>query len=166
MLQSVSIQQNSESVFVNYTKKEIENLDAIKGMKDNCCICMEEHSINKVIEGACGHQMGKSCFQKWANKSKGHVYCPLCRGNCDTVWELKLKERLFCFTNPLREPKRARKREPTIPPYPFPRGNLLKNPVFCCANPLKEPRVHQRGPSVLPLRASEASPLVISVGKL
>jgi len=165
MLQSVSTQQNSESVFVNYTKKEIENLDAIKGMKDECCICMEKHSINKVIEGKCGHQMGKSCFQEWANKSKGHVYCPLCRGNCDTVWELKLKERLFCFTNPLREPKRVRKREIAVPP-PLPRGNLLKNPVFCCANPLKEPRVRQRGPSVLPLRASEASPLVISVGKL
>jgi hypothetical protein len=104
VLQFVRIQHNTAApVNVNYTKKEIKFQEAAKGMKDDCCICMEKHSINTVIEGKCGHQMGKGCFQQWANKSKGHVYCPLCRGNCDTVWELI--ERVYWCTNPLRNPK-------------------------------------------------------------
>ena len=114
MLQIVRVQQNSAPVIVNYTKKEIKCTDAIKGMTDDCCICMEKHSINKVIEGKCGHQMGKSCFQEWANKSKGHVYCPLCRGNCDTVWELVLNERVFWCANPMRDPRRAQRAPPVI----------------------------------------------------
>lgn len=92
--------QETGPVSVKYTKKEINEKEAMEGMKDDCCICMEKHSMNTVIECKCGHQMGKCCFQEWANKSKGHVYCPLCRGNCDTVWELK--EQVMWSTNPLR----------------------------------------------------------------
>jgi len=76
-------------VSVKYTTKEISEEEAMSLMKDECCICMEKHIMTTVIEGKCGHQMGKCCFQEWANKSTDHVYCPLCRGNCDTVCELE-----------------------------------------------------------------------------
>ena len=75
-------------VNVTYTKKEISQEDAESLMTDDCCICMEKHTLNSVIQGSCGHQIGKCCFQEWANKSKTNVYCPLCRADCNHVSEL------------------------------------------------------------------------------
>jgi|Laugresubdmm15sn_1035100.scaffolds.fasta_scaffold17832_2 hypothetical protein len=73
---------------VSYNKKEISEEYANTWMKDDCCICMDKHTMNSIIEGPCGHQIGKYCFQEWSKKAKGHVNCPLCRGECDTVSEL------------------------------------------------------------------------------
>jgi hypothetical protein len=75
-------------VSVKYITKEISLEEGKSDTKEECSICMEKHNMSAVMEGKCGHQMGKSCFEEWAKKSNGHVYCPLCRGNCDTVYEL------------------------------------------------------------------------------
>ena len=82
-----NIEQYLGKVIVSYvTTKELSQEEKNTLMKDDCCICMEKHTMDSVIEGKCGHQMGKCCFQEWVKKSKGHVYCPLCRGVCDTVY--------------------------------------------------------------------------------
>lgn len=72
---------------VSYRKKYISQEEAKSLMKDECCICMEKHTMDSIVQGKCGHQMGKCCFQEWAKKSTNHVYCPLCRGKCNTMWE-------------------------------------------------------------------------------
>ena len=76
---------------VSYNKKEISEEYANTLMKEDCCICMDKHTMNSIIEGPCGHQIGKYCFQEWSKKAKGHVNCPLCRGECDTVCVLVCK---------------------------------------------------------------------------
>jgi len=73
---------------VSYRKTYIPQDEAQTLMKDECCICMEKHTMDSIVQGKCGHQMGKCCFQEWAKKSTNHVYCPLCRGNCNTMSEL------------------------------------------------------------------------------
>lgn len=61
---------------------------ASKPMKEDCSICLNNHEMNDVIEGPCGHQFGKYCFQEWTKKcSAANVGCPLCRGNCNQVTE-------------------------------------------------------------------------------
>lgn len=80
-----NIEQYLGTVTVSYITKELSPEDSTTLMKDDCCICMEKHTMNSIIEGKCGHQMGLCCFQEWVKKSKVHVYCPLCRGHCDTV---------------------------------------------------------------------------------
>jgi len=61
---------------------------ASKPMKEDCCICFENHELNAVVEGPCGHQFGKYCFQEWSKKcTNANVACPLCRGNCNEVAE-------------------------------------------------------------------------------
>ena len=72
---------------VSYRKKYIPQDEVQTLMKDECCICMEKHTMDSIVQGKCGHQMGKCCFQEWAKKSTNHVYCPLCRGKCNTMWE-------------------------------------------------------------------------------
>lgn len=57
-------------------------------MKDDCSICLNNHELNTVVEGPCGHQFGKYCFQEWSKKcSDSNIVCPLCRGNCNEVTE-------------------------------------------------------------------------------
>ena len=57
-------------------------------MKEDCCICLNSHELNAVVEGPCGHQFGKYCFQEWSKKcTNTTVACPLCRGNCNEVAE-------------------------------------------------------------------------------
>jgi len=57
-------------------------------MKEDCCICLSSHELNAVVEGPCGHQFGKCCFQEWSKKcTNAAVACPLCRGNCNQVTE-------------------------------------------------------------------------------
>ena len=75
---------------VSYRKKYISEDEAQTLMKDECCICMEKHTMESIVQGICGHQMGKCCFEEWAKKSTNHVYCPLCRGKCNTMWEPKV----------------------------------------------------------------------------
>lgn len=61
---------------------------ALKPMKEDCCICLNSHELNAVVEGPCGHQFGKYCFQEWSKKcTNATVACPLCRGNCNEVAE-------------------------------------------------------------------------------
>lgn len=74
-------------VSVEYTKTEIPSIEATLPMIDDCCICMDKHQLNSVIRGPCGHMIGKTCFQEWANKCKENVCCPLCRTNCNQVTE-------------------------------------------------------------------------------
>jgi len=57
-------------------------------MKEDCCICLNSHELKAVVEGPCGHQFGKYCFQEWSKKcTNATVACPLCRGNCNEVAE-------------------------------------------------------------------------------
>ena len=81
-------QQNHQGVSVKYTKKELTKLVADSPMQDDCCICMDRHTLNSAIQGPCGHIIGKSCFQDWASKCKIDVSCPLCRVNCNEVFEI------------------------------------------------------------------------------
>lgn len=81
------IMNNNKKIEVIYNKKEISEEEAESLMEEDCCICMEKHTMNSVIEGQCGHQIGKCCFQEWAKNSKKHIDCPLCRGKCNHVTE-------------------------------------------------------------------------------
>jgi hypothetical protein len=74
-------------VKISYTKKEISEQEAETLMAEECCICMDKHTMNSVVQGKCGHQIGKACFQEWASKCASHVSCPLCRTSCGSVTE-------------------------------------------------------------------------------
>lgn len=73
---------------VSYKITKISKLDAQLPMLDDCCICMEKHQLNSVIEGPCGHKLGKTCFKEWVTKCKHTVTCPLCRVTCNEVLEI------------------------------------------------------------------------------
>ena len=70
-----------------YKKKQLTSEELKEPMKEDCSICMEKHDMCSVIEGPCGHQFGKSCFERWVNNSRYIVKCPLCRGDCTEVCE-------------------------------------------------------------------------------
>lgn len=44
--------------------------------KMSCCICLDDLTIDTVINTQCGHQFCKDCFWKWM---KNKNTCPLCR---------------------------------------------------------------------------------------
>lgn len=79
---------------VTYHKKTVTEETLRNTMVDDCCICLNKHTICSVIEGPCGHQIGKGCFQEWAKKStntttttRTTTRCPLCRTDCNEVTE-------------------------------------------------------------------------------
>lgn len=73
---------------VRYIVKEISNEESVLSMKDECCICMEKHTLNSIIQGPCGHQIGKVCFEQWSKMCVCHVTCPLCRIPCVEVIDM------------------------------------------------------------------------------
>jgi len=74
---------------VKYNKKEIGKEEGLLAMEEDCCICMDKHELNSVVEGPCGHKVGKWCFEEWSKKCRsGCVTCPLCRANCNEVSEM------------------------------------------------------------------------------
>jgi hypothetical protein len=78
----------SERRSVEFKKTAISEELASTHMKEDCCICFDNHELNAVVEGPCGHQFGKYCFQEWSKKcTNANVACPLCRGNCNQVAE-------------------------------------------------------------------------------
>jgi hypothetical protein len=87
-LRQAEIERNHRRVTVQYTKKELTKIVADAPMQDDCCICMDRHTLKTTIQGPCGHIIGKSCFQDWANKCHQNVSCPLCRVNCNEVFEI------------------------------------------------------------------------------
>lgn len=74
---------------VKFNKKEIGKEEGLMSMEEDCCICMDKHQLNSVIQGSCGHVIGKCCFEEWSKKcGSGCVTCPLCRANCNEVSEM------------------------------------------------------------------------------
>jgi len=78
---------------VTYHKKTVTEETLRTTMVDDCCICLNKHQMCSVIEGPCGHQIGKGCFQEWVKKSTTTTTtttttrCPLCRTDCNEVTE-------------------------------------------------------------------------------
>jgi hypothetical protein len=67
-------------------QKSLENTE--------CCICMENHTINDLMTTCCGHTFGKSCFETVLRKKHNgdnDVTCPLCRNSNISVVIYKKK---------------------------------------------------------------------------
>jgi hypothetical protein len=81
--------QPQRQTSVKYTKTTISKAEAQLHMVDDCCICMDKHTLNSVVKGHCGHVIGANCFKEWASKcTHNKVSCPMCRADCNEVLEM------------------------------------------------------------------------------
>lgn len=81
--------QRQQRTSVKYTKTSISKEEAQLHMVDDCCICMDKHTLNSVVKGHCGHVIGANCFKEWASKcTHNKVSCPMCRADCKEVLEM------------------------------------------------------------------------------
>jgi hypothetical protein len=64
------------------TKRAIGKVRFDAKCKENCAICMENHTNGETILTECGHIYGKQCWQEWFNAANSSQTCPTCRKGC------------------------------------------------------------------------------------
>ena len=64
------------------TKRAIGKVRFDTKCKENCAICMENHTNGETILTECGHIYGKQCWQDWFNSANSSQTCPTCRKGC------------------------------------------------------------------------------------
>jgi len=64
------------------TKRAIGKVRFDTKCKENCAICMENHTNGETILTECGHIYGKQCWKDWFNAANSSQTCPTCRKGC------------------------------------------------------------------------------------
>lgn len=65
-----------------------------KPVEDDCLVCCMEFGNGEDVtwcRAACGNNIHKSCFDRWASTRSGQVACPLCRTELESKHAAKTK---------------------------------------------------------------------------
>jgi hypothetical protein len=66
-------------------KKSISKTRFDLDCKDDCPICLDNHTNGESIITECEHIFGKQCWQNWICNPNGNQKCPTCRKKCPKI---------------------------------------------------------------------------------